>query len=131
VQDVPKTKFVSYKSRSSSTQSLIQQQKLDVQGSRQLAPIVSSYPWIVCMRQTGEIVSESASTATYSLCFILSVCRATELNHTLISLLQDLSIRVDGEDQQKIHDTIDAVSSLSSDAYVWVSSAWLTQNECR
>jgi hypothetical protein len=117
VQDVPKTKFVSSESCPSSTKSLIQQQKLDVQGSRQLVPIVSSYPWIVCMRQTAEIVSDSASAATCSLCHILSFCRATELNHTLISLLQDLSLRVDNEDKQKIHDTIDEVSSSSSDAY--------------
>jgi hypothetical protein len=66
------------------------------------------------MSQAEEIDSESSFTATRTPCKLLSFDRATELNYTLISLLQDLSIRADKEDVQKINDAIDDVSCLSS-----------------
>jgi hypothetical protein len=69
------------------------------------------------MRQAGEIALKSVSTINSTLCHILSFGRATELNHTLISLLQDLSTRVDKEDMQKINDAIEDVSSFPSNTY--------------
>jgi hypothetical protein len=69
------------------------------------------------MSSDGEIVLKSSSIADCTLCHILSFDRATELNHTLVSLLQDLSIRVDKEDMQRINDTIDDVSVFPFDAY--------------
>jgi hypothetical protein len=52
---------------------------------------------------------------------LLITYRALKLNHTLISLLCDISDRLSDEDRQKVQDVLEIVGSLFHDAasLVW------------
>jgi hypothetical protein len=61
------------------------------------------------MKQLGVIASKSILIEGQSLSRMLTSCRATDLNHTLVSLLRDLSERVQDDDRHKISDVLQDV----------------------
>jgi hypothetical protein len=69
------------------------------------------------MSEVGVTASMSTSTLISERPFhLLIVCRATKLNHTLASLLWDLSGYLDNEYRRKIHSVLESVGSLFHDA---------------
>jgi hypothetical protein len=51
-----------------------------------------------------------------SVAYLLIRYRALELNHTIVSLLCDISDRLSDEDRQKVQDILEIVGSLFHDA---------------
>lgn len=66
----------------------------------------------------GVIVSKSTTVIfTTEVCVITNAYRATQLNHSLTTLLRDLSHRVDNEVRQMIEDALDDVSTYRTLEY--------------
>jgi hypothetical protein len=63
------------------------------------------------------VLKSSSALPVCALTHSLSLYSATELNNTLIALLQDLRGRVDNEDTQRINDALNEVRPLALGAY--------------
>jgi hypothetical protein len=85
------------------------------------------------MTPADEIVLKSLSAPSVrALIHLLSLYSATELNHTLVTLLRDLRGRVDNEDTQRIDDALNEVRPLALGACSpTCNSARLTVGEHR